>query len=88
MTDCPPNDYWPTRPIRARHRQNLNTATGLVPMYAADPHAIAGVLDDLAANPDTLTNLQAASLHWAQLHSWDAMLEFYFEELAYAAERA
>lgn len=87
MTDCPPNEYWPNLPLHARKRQNLNTATGLVPMWAADPRGISDKLDRMAKNPEALAGQQAASLEWARAHSWDAMLPFYMDELALAADR-
>ena len=84
MTDCPPNDWWPTIRTRAPIRGTMNTGLGKLPMHAAEPRDLARMLSRLAAEPEFVTDYQARSLGWAETHSWDALRPLYETELARA----
>jgi hypothetical protein len=88
MTDTAPNDWWPTLRVQCRAHSSLNTATGKVPMMAADPRDLGRQLDRLAQVPELLLDLQEQALRWAEDHSWQALRPRYIAELERAAELA
>lgn len=89
MTDCEPQrSYWPVVLVPSREQGVLRTATGDVPLHLAHPAALAVTIDRLNANRDELAEWQARGRAWAEAHSWDAMRQFYEDELALAVEVA
>jgi glycosyltransferase involved in cell wall biosynthesis len=87
MPDCSPNDWWPTLRVPAPQRGTIGTGGGVLPLHAADPRALAALLDQLAADPALVEAAQLGALAWAGLHSWQALAPVYRAELALAAER-
>lgn len=82
MSDCSPNDWWPTIRVEAKRTAPLVTAAGAVPTFAASPLHLARTIDALAADRHLVQSAQAASVRWAEANCWTVLADRYRTELA------
>jgi glycosyl transferase family 1 len=68
-------------------RRPMHTQVGRISMDLADPRALGQKLGELAANPDLVESLSAASGSWAAEHSWERLLPTWRAVLEQAANR-
>jgi hypothetical protein len=82
LPDVEPNrETWPGLYVPARPHGTLRAPGGEVTVYDTNAPALARAIDRLASSPDAVADLSAASLAWAQEHSWEALLPVYLDEL-------
>jgi len=85
MSDCAPNDWWPTLRVPVRSSGSLRTAAGELRLHSAMPRELALSLDRLAVDGEALRTQQEASLAWAEAHRWSALEGIYRAGLGDAA---
>lgn len=82
LSDVTPNrETWPARYVRSMGAGSIRTPGGELVTYGCDPNALALAIDELAANPSEVQDLSAASICWAQEHSWQKLAGLYLTEL-------
>lgn len=87
MSDCAPNDTWPGPRVPAPATSHVHTAAGNLPLHSVDPRTLAELLDELAADPDRVTQLRTEATAWATRNTWAALRERWLAELEHAAAR-
>jgi glycosyltransferase involved in cell wall biosynthesis len=86
MTDCSPNEVWPGLRVPARVRGSVRAPGGNIPMHDVDPHHLAEVMGELAANRDLVAELQRQSRQWAEANTWAALRPMWTSELEAACQ--
>lgn len=87
LSDCEPNRMWPGVHVPTRILTEIQVPHGRIPLHEVHDGELAEVLDTLADDPDRVRQLQVESLQWAAAHSWSALTERWWEELARARRR-
>jgi glycosyltransferase involved in cell wall biosynthesis len=70
MTDCAPNDFWPTYLTRSRRGRLQLTPYGRIQTYDAEPRSMAAAIDNLNRDRDALDGWQKSARDWAHANSW------------------
>lgn len=81
LTDCSPNETWPSVRVPARQRGGVKAPGGLVPAYEARPQAIAAILEQFTDDRELVRERQRAARAWAEQNSWDRLRPLYLQEL-------
>jgi glycosyltransferase involved in cell wall biosynthesis len=85
MTDCSPNESWPGPRVPADTSTTVATRAGRIPLYDADPHALAETLDNLATDPGFVAKLRQEATEWADANSWTSLQATWLQELQRAS---
>jgi glycosyltransferase involved in cell wall biosynthesis len=88
LTDCSPNETWPSLRVRARPRGGLRAPVGHVQLWECMPRTLAETIDRLSEDRVLLKEQREAARAWADDHSWERLAPLYMKELARAANLA
>lgn len=80
----PQKSEWPIVGFRAVAKATLNTWTGELPIYSADPRDLARLMDVLDQDRERVRDAQEQSRAWAEDHSWGKLAPVVRDELARA----
>jgi glycosyltransferase involved in cell wall biosynthesis len=82
LSNVSPNPTtWPGRYVNTTSAGEIRTPSGVLPVSGVDPEALAVEIDELAQNPSIVADLSAASICWAQDHSWKTLAGEYLTQL-------
>ncbi len=81
MSECSPNEHWPTTLVPAARRGGIRTPFGHIPLHVTQPGILAKHVDLLHRQPETVARMRSRALEWAHANDWSTLAPRWRAEL-------